>query len=174
MTCPTGAPQAGVCQPRVPGSFSSSHGCADPGQDGIRVTELQAGTPGSSLRPGGCWPHLSVLALLLSTGEMGYCVSCCPLLTGGMWSPKSPFCRAVTATGPGMIPRSSPSVLGQECAPCSFGALAWLYREDHVPVPATSLDSGMGHIPSQKSNKDVGFGVLPLGNELECSWLVGV
>lgn len=73
-----------------------------------------------------------------------------------------------------MIPRNSPSVLGQDCAPRSFGALAWLYREGHVPVPATSLDSGMGHIPSQKSNKDVGLGVLPLGNELECSWLVGV
>lgn len=40
VTCPTGAPQAGVCQPRVPGSFSSSHGYADPRQDGVRVTEL--------------------------------------------------------------------------------------------------------------------------------------
>lgn len=32
----------------------------------------------------------------------------------------------------------------------------------------------MGHVPPQKSNKEIGFGVLPLGNELEHSQRVRV
>lgn len=40
-------------------------------------------------------------------------------------------------------------------------------------MPATGLDSRMEHIPPQKSNKEVGFRVLPLGSKPECSQLVG-
>lgn len=65
VTCPTGAPQAGVCQPRVPGSFSSSHGCTDPRQDGVRVTELQAGT------------HLAPHSELVAAGPIRLSWPCC-------------------------------------------------------------------------------------------------
>lgn len=80
----------------------------------------------------------------------------------------------MTAMGLGVIPHGSPSTPGQGYAPRSFRALAQLCREGCIPVPTTGLDSGMGHVPLQKSNKEVGFGVLPLGNELERSWLVRV
>ena len=94
--------------------------CRPQGEVGLESLSCELGCPAPRPRAAGCWHHPSVLAPLPRREVMGCPVLCCPPLTGGMQSPGPPCCGAMTAVGLGVIPRGSPSVLGQGRAPHTF------------------------------------------------------